>query len=230
MLGVHSFDLIGDGRIEVFGECAIEAVDEGGAHPGLAELLDELGADVSCADHSDGIRLHGVLLDGLAVVPVLAQHHATIFKAPGQTGDGRGDGFGASCDDELVKNVGRLLAVGEVARHEGLAGHVDGKHVVLHVHLRAELGESCGGGVEHAVGVAHVTADPQRDAAGEERQGVVAFEDVHGPIRVRGEDRLSGERAGVRAANNGDGLRGGGGGHGDSFEVKRGARSNPGAR
>ena len=35
-----------------------------------------------------------------------------------------------------------------------------------HVHLRAELGESCGGGVEHAVGVAHMTADPQRDAAG----------------------------------------------------------------
>ena len=32
---------------------------------------------------------------------------------------------------------------------------------------------------------------------------------------------MSGERAGVRAANNGDGLRGGGGGHGDSFEEKR---------
>ena len=188
MLGVHGFDLLGDGRIEVFGERAIEAVDEGGAHPGLTELLDKLSADVSCADHGDRIRLHGVLLDGLAVVPVLAQHHTAIFKSLGQTGDGRGDGLGAGRDDELVKKVGRLLAAGEVARHERLAGDINGKHVVLHVHLRAELGESCGGGVEHAVGVAHMTADPQRDAAGEERQGVVALEDVHGPIRVRGED------------------------------------------
>ena len=188
VLGVHGFDLLGDGRIEVFGERAIEAVDEGGAHPGLTELLDKLSADVSCADHGDRIRLHGVLLDGLAVVPVLAQHHTAIFKSLGQTGDGRGDGLGAGRDDELVKNVGRLLAAGEVARHERLAGDINGKHVVLHVHLRAELGESCGGGVEHAVGVAHVTADPQRDAAREERQGVVALEDVHGPVRVRGED------------------------------------------
>ena len=31
-----------------------------------------------------------------------------------------------------------------------------------------------------------MAANPQGDAAGEERQGVVALEDVHGPIGVRG--------------------------------------------
>ena len=206
------------GASKFLGERAIEAVDEGGAHPGLAELLNKLSTDVARADHGDGIGFHGVLLDRLSVIPVLAQHHAAVLKAFGQAGNRRYDGLGAGRYDELVEGAGHLLATGEVARHEGLAGDIDGKHIVLHVHLRAELSESGGGGVEHAVGVAHVTADPQRDAAGEERQGVVVLEDVHGPIRVRGEDRLGGERAGVRAANNGDGLGGGGGGHGCSLE------------
>ena len=57
-------------------------------HAGLAELLDQLGADVARADHGDGGRLHGVVLDGLAVVPVLAEHDAAVFQALGQAGDG----------------------------------------------------------------------------------------------------------------------------------------------
>lgn len=81
--------------------------------------------------------------------------------------------------------------------------------------MRRSSWQGRGRGVEHAVGVAHVAADPQGDAAGEERQRVVALEDVHGPIRVRGEDGLRGEGAGVRAADDCNGF-GEGGGQGDS--------------
>ena len=215
VLGVGGLDLLGDGRVEILGKGAVEPVDEDRVHTGLAELLDQLGADVARADHRHGLRLHGVVLDGLAVVPVLAQHHAAVLKALGQAGDRRHHGLGAGGHHELVEGVAGLLARVEVAGHKGLAGDVDGKHVGLHVHARAQVGKGGGGGVEHAVGVAHVTAHPQRDAAGQERQRVVALEHVDRPVGVRGEDGLSGKGAGVRAANNGDGFgRGGrGGGH-----------------
>ena len=83
-------------------------------------------------------------------------------------------------------------------------GEVHGRHVGAHMHGRAGFGQSGRGGVEHFLRVGYVVAHPQGDAAGEEGQRTVALENMDGPIGVLGENRGGGERAGVRAADDGD--------------------------
>lgn len=56
VLGILGLDLLRDGSVEVFGQRAVEAVDEDGVHTRLAELLDELRANVARADDGDGGR------------------------------------------------------------------------------------------------------------------------------------------------------------------------------
>ena len=72
------------------------------------------------------------------------------------------------------------------------------------MHGRARLLERLRGGVEHLLRVGDVAAHPQRDAAGEERDGLVALEHVHLPIRVFAKNGIGGENAGVGAADNGE--------------------------
>ena len=168
-----------------------------------------------------------MVLDRLAVIPVLAEHDAAVFEALCQAGDGRHDGLGTGGHDELVKGIGGLLAALEVARDERLAGNVHGEHVGAHVHVRAQFGQRGRGGVEHAVGVAHVTTHPQGDATGEERQRVVALEDVYGPAGVRGEDAWAAKVPACVHPTTATVLGGGGGAHGVSLRwasARRGAR------
>ena len=87
---------------------------------------------------------------------------------------------------------------------EGSGVEVHGRHVGAHMHGRAGFGQSGRGGVEHFLRVGYVVAHPQGDAAGEEGQRTVALENMDGPIGVLGENRGGGERAGVRAADDGD--------------------------
>ena len=109
--------------------------------------------------------------------------------------------------DQFVESEGLFGGVSGLVQRavgEGSGVEVHGRHVGAHMHGRAGFGQSGRGGVEHFLRVGYVVAHPQGDAAGEEGQRTVALENMDGPIGVLGENRGGGERAGVRAADDGD--------------------------
>ena len=84
-------DELGHVGIEVLGQDAAEAIDERDPRPHEGDLLGQFGSDVAGAHHGHGGGHGDLLLDGPAVVPVLAAQDASDPEAFGQTGDGRKD-------------------------------------------------------------------------------------------------------------------------------------------
>lgn len=195
--------LIGDGLIEIIGQRAIKAVDQRGLDAGDAELLGDFRADIARPDHHCRLGGFRLFLDGDGVIPVLAQQHMRAVDA----GDRRDDRARAGGHDQFVESEGLFGGVSGLVQRavgEGSGVEVHGRHVGAHMHGRAGFGQSGRGGVEHFLRVGYVVAHPQGDAAGEEGQRTVALENMDGPIGVLGENRGGGERAGVRAADDGD--------------------------
>ena len=208
MLVERLLHVIGDGRVEIVRQHAVQRIHQRGLHADFAELLGDLRADVPRADHDGRFRAARALLDRHRMVPVLAQQHASRFERLVQPVDRRHHGRGTGGDHQFVVSVFADFPGVHVTGAQHLAGDIHIEHVVAHVHRGAGFGEGLRRRIEHALRVGHVVADPQRDAAGKERQRVVAFEYVDRPVGMLLEDGCGGERSRVSASDDGYGGHG----------------------